>query len=71
MGVCSIGLAEALLKEENLGLEELERIVWGEEQLYTRALAVFILTNPASVSRKSPMPQSGLHIRILVLLEAS
>ena len=55
--------------EEDLGFEDLERIVGRE--VAARTPATSTQTNPASVSRKSPMLKLGLQTRIPAFLDAS
>ena len=52
----SNSLAEAFLKEENLRLEDLERIVRGKVAAIHTHPATSTQTNPALVTRKSPIP---------------
>ena len=65
-------LFEAFLKEEDLGLKDLESIVGREvAAVHAYPFVTPTQTNPTSVSRKSAMLKSGLQTRIPALLGAS
>ena len=63
-------LSEAFLKEEDLGLEDLESIVGRKVAALHTYPATYTQTNAPSVSRKSPMLNSGLQTWIPAILDA-